>query len=244
MRRFQYSHGIEGNGRSARRGFRPSRAATLATALLLPVLLALGVWQLQRAAQKEALLDRWSAQAALAPLPVGPDQLQILRDPGAAGRRLVLHGHWDTRLQVLLDNQVQHGVAGYRLFTPLRIAGDRAVLVDRGWLAGGPRRELAPAVLPVRGEVALAGVAAPPPAAGPLARQVVDASLGGGLLRVQRLDIAGLSPWLDLDLEPWTLRTDPALPRLTPDRHRAYALQWFLLAALLAGLYVGLNLRR
>lgn len=234
--------------------FRPGLAATLATAVLLPLLLALGNWQLQRAAQKETLLQQWSAQAALPPLEVGPDELPILRAGRAAGRRLVVHGRWDARRQILLDNQVFHGEAGYRLFTPLRIAESRAVLVDRGWLAGGPRRDLAPAVLPVGGEALLTGVAAPPPAPGPLAQQVVDASLGGGLLRVQQIDVGDLSQRLGLDLEPWTLRLDPAepggplreapLPRFTPERHRAYALQWFLLAALLAGLYLGLNLRR
>lgn len=246
MRRFQYSHGIIGDGDAerARWRFRPGRVATLATALLLPVLLALGVWQLQRAAQKEALLERWSAQAALPPLEVGLDDLPVLRDPRTAGRQLVLRGRWDSRWQILLDNQVRYGIAGYRLFTPLQISGKRAVLVDRGWLPGSPRRELAPAVPPAFGEVALPGSAAPPPAAGPLARQSIDASLGAGLLRVQRLDSVELSQRLDLDLEPWTLRTDPAPPQLTPGRHRAYALQWFLLAAVLVGLYLGLNLRR
>jgi surfeit locus 1 family protein len=219
-------------------------AATLATAVLLPFLLALGGWQLQRAAQKEALLQQWSAQAALPPLEVGPDDLRVLHEAGVAGRRLVIHGRWDARRQILLDNQVLHGVAGYRLFTPLRVAGNCAVLVDRGWLAGGPRRDLAPAVPPVLGDAAPAGIAAPPPAPGPLAGQDVDDSLGGGLLRVQQLDIGDLSRRLGLALEPWTLRPDAAAPRLTPERHRAYALQWFLLAALLAGLYLGLNLRR
>lgn len=234
MRRFQYSQ---------RLAFRPGLAATLATAVLLPLLVALGNWQLQRAAQKEFLLQQWSAQAALLPLQVGPDELPVLRDAGAAGRRLVVHGQWDARRQILLDNQVFHGEAGYRLFTPLRIADRRAVLVDRGWLPGGPRRDAAPAVLPVSGEARVAGVAAPPPSSGLRAGQAVDASLGDQLLRVQHLDVGDLSRRLGLDLEPWTLRLDP-LPRFTPERHRAYALQWFLFAALLVGLYVGLNLRR
>jgi surfeit locus 1 family protein len=245
MRNFQYSQ---------RLAFRPSLAATLATAVLLPILLALGNWQLQRAAQKEALLQQWSARAVLPPLEVGPDELSILRAGEAAGRRLVVHGRWDTRRHILLDNQVFHGEAGYRLFTPLRVAESRAVLVDRGWLAGGPRRDLAPPVLPVGGEARLAGIAASPPSPGFGASQAIDASLGGGLLRVQQIDLGDLSQRLGLDLEPWTLRLEPAAPgshlpeaplaRFTPERHRAYALQWFLLAALLAGLYLGLNLRR
>jgi len=246
MRRFQYSQ---------RLAFRPGRATTLATVVLLPLLVILGAWQLQRAAQKEALLDQWSTQAALPALQVGPDELPVLRGGGATGRHLVVHGQWDSRWQILLDNQVFHGAVGYRLFTPLRIADHRAVLVDRGWLPGGPRRELAPAVLPVSGSASLDGIAAPPPSPGPLARQVIDDSLGDGLLRVQRLDVGILSNELGMDFEPWTLRLDAAAPdgyrreavatpRLAPERHRAYALQWFLFAVLLVGLYVGLNLHR
>ncbi|MBI4998066.1 MAG: SURF1 family protein [Rhodocyclales bacterium] len=216
----------------------------MATALLLPILVALGEWQMQRGAQKAALLAQWATQAALPPLRIGPEEVHLLREARASGRRVLLGGRWDTRRQVLLDNQIFGGQAGYRVFTPLRLTGRSAVLVNRGWLTAGARRDVAPDVHPVAGEATVTGMVAPPPAPGFLARQAVDVALGEGLLRVQQLDIAELSQRLALDLEPWTLQLAPAAPQLAPERHRAYALQWFLFAALLVGLYVGLNLRR
>lgn len=259
MRRFQYSHGTAGDGdldeRQARRwAFRPDFAATVATALLLPILVALGAWQLQRGVQKAAWQAQWETQASLPPLQVGSDELRQFRHAGATGRRLVIHGHWDTRRQVLLDNQVFGGQVGYRIYTPLRIAGNAAILVNRGWLPNGSRRDLAPDVRLGAGEADVTGNLAPPPAPGFLARQTVDVALGEDLLRVQQIDVTDLSQRLGLNLEPWTLQLDPAAPdgyerhllapQLAPERHRAYALQWFLFAALLVGLYVGLNLHR
>lgn len=257
MRRFQYSHGAAGKApvRNQRPGhwlFRPGLATTLATALLLPLLLALGAWQLQRGAQKSALQAEWTTQAALPPLHIGPGDLSDLRT--APGRRLLVRGDWDTRRQILLDNQVVGGQAGYQVYTPLRLADDQAVLVNRGWLPGGARRDVAPDVHLVPRATLVAGSAAPPPSPGPLAQQAMDVTLGDDLLRVQHLDIEALSQRLGLKLAPWTLRLDPAAPDgylrhwqapgLGAERHRAYALQWFLFAVLLIGLYVGLNLRR
>lgn len=257
MGRFQYSHSVAGkaavrNERPGRWSFRPSLATTLATALLLPLLVALGQWQLQRGAQKAGLQAQWTVQAALPPLLIGPGDLPDLR--ATPGRRLLVRGDWDTGRQILLDNQVVGGQAGYQVYTPLRLADGHAVLVNRGWLPGGARRDVAPDVHLVSRTTLVAGSAAPPPSSGPLARQAMDATLGDGLLRVQQLDIDALSQRLGLTLAPWTLRLDPTAPDgylrhwqtpgLGAERHRAYALQWFLFAVLLVGLYVGLNLRR
>lgn len=236
--------------------FRPSPAATLATALLLPLLLALGDWQLHRAAEKAALREQWSTREALPPLRLGAADLPYRDISALSGRRLLLYGRWQPGTQILLDNQVLDGQAGYRVFTALRIdAGGDAVLVDRGWVPADPRREVAPDIRLAARDVTAMGIAAPPPSPGPFARQEIDASLGAGLLRVQQVDPADLSRRLGLRLQPWTLRLDAAAPDgyrrqwpppggLTPTRHQAYAVQWFALAALLVFLYVKLNLHR
>lgn len=257
MRRFQYSHGTADRTiiRNRQRwSFRPGLATTLATALLLPLLLALGAWQLERGEQKAALQAQWTAQAALPPLRLGTNDQPGIGTIGGPGRRLLVSGDWDSRRQILLDNQVVGGQAGYWVYTPLRLADGKAVLVNRGWLPGGARRDVAPDVHMAAHAAVVVGSAAPPPSPGPLARQAMDATFGDDLLRVQQLDIEALSQRLGLQLESWTLRLDPAapdgylrhwqMPWLGAERHRAYALQWFLFAALLVGLYVGLNLRR
>jgi len=241
--------------RRRRWAFRPALAPTLAAALLLPVLLALADWQWHRAADKIALREHWAAQSALPPLRLSSTKLGA-GDPFAlAGRPVIVRGRWQAEHQVLLDNQVADGQVGYRVFTPLRLPDGTAVLVDRGWVPAPPRRDEAPDVGLTTQDAVAAGVASPAPVPGPFARQDIDASLGSSILRVQLLDPPALSQRLGLDLAPWTLRLDPAAPDgyrrrwpppggLTPERHRAYAVQWFALAALLVIVYVKLNLRR
>jgi surfeit locus 1 family protein len=236
--------------------FRPRLAVTLATALLLPLLLALGNWQLHRAAQKTALRADWTERSTMPPLQLSAHDLPYSSPGELFGRHIAIQGRWDTDNQILLDNQVLDGQAGYWVFTPLRIADSASVvLVNRGWLPANPRRESAPDVHLNQREAKVEGIGAPPPSRGFLARQELDALLGAaGLLRVQQVDTEDLSQRLGLSLEPWTLRLDPTAPDgykrqwqppgLAPERHQAYALQWFLLAALVVGLYVKLNLRR
>ncbi len=112
---------------------------------LLALLLWLGHWQWDRAADKQALLDRWAAQAELAPVPLptlvdaGPDA-----SSGAQFLRVQVTGAYLPAQQVLLDNQTHEGRAGYRVLTPLQLADGRALMVDRGWvpLPGNARDQL------------------------------------------------------------------------------------------------------
>jgi len=236
--------------------FRPSLAATVATALLLPLLLALGYWQLQRAAQKLSLRAEAAARAALPPVRIGAADLPWRGADTPSGRRVILRGRWEAGRQVLLDNQVLDGQAGYWVFAALRVTeGGDAVLVNRGWVSAESHRDMAPNVRLAAHAIEATGIAVPPPSPGPLAHQEIDSSLGDGLLRVQRIDLDDLSRRLQLRLAPWTLRLDPAAPDgyrrqwppvggFTPERHRAYAVQWFVLAAVLVGLYLKLNLHR
>ena len=79
----QYSQRLGEAGRNDRRSmrgaFRPGLLPTLVVLGLLPVLLWLGTWQLQRADEKRALLASYEARRGAEP--VSPGQLEGLRDP-------------------------------------------------------------------------------------------------------------------------------------------------------------------
>lgn len=121
------------------RTFRPGLLPTLLMLPLLALLLWLGHWQWTRAADKQALLDRWAAQAAMAPVP-------LPANPGPREQflRVQTTGAYLPARQVLLDNQTHDGRAGYRVLTPLQLADGRALMVDRGWvpLPGNARDQL------------------------------------------------------------------------------------------------------
>lgn len=221
-------------------------------ALLASALFArLGVWQLDRMHQKEAMLA--AAHAVLAqrvprPLALAGDEARTRDYAWAAG-----DGHFADVPAVLLDNQERDGRAGvraYRVFVP---QGAAPLLVELGWLPVSADRRM-PAV-PPPGFRHVAGLLAPPPSAG-LARPVAQKQPDGGLLLIA-LDIPLLRHELRLPaLAPRVLKLDPALPpayprdldilpnTLPPARHLGYAVQWFGLSLTVLATALVLTLRK
>lgn len=200
---------------------------------------SLGVWQLDRARQKEAMLAEaktvLSARLPLA-LSAASDPLRATAHDWAQGR-----GHFTSAPAVLLDNQGHQGRPGIRVFRVFQSDGNAVpLLVDLGWLPLPGDRRL-PAIGNWPGPRSLAGLLAPPPSAG-IASAVAVPQADGNLL-VTSLDRALLADALKLPaLAPRILRLDPAirigyardlemLPNtLPPERHLGYAVQWFGLA--------------
>ncbi len=142
--------------------FRPGWLPTLATALLLPLLLALGVWQFDRAATKEARRATLAQQAQLPELALDGSAPWPAAD-ALAYRRLRVLGRYDAAHQMLLDNQVQDGQAGYHVITPLTLAGStRQILVNRGWVPAPADRRLVPHIPVPQGPVLARGTGQPP----------------------------------------------------------------------------------
>ena len=120
------------------------RLLILLAALSAAVLTArLGVWQLDRAAQKEALRASILQRGALPPL----EAAQLARDEAAARpqthRRIVVSGRWLHRFTVFLDNRQMGGRPGFFVVTPLQLPEGDCVLVAGGAprLPGQPRGE-------------------------------------------------------------------------------------------------------
>lgn len=235
------------------RRFRPALWPSVATALLLPLLLGLGFWQLDRADQKRAQGTLY-AERSTAPYLRLP--MSRMAEDDLLWYRAEADGRWGGPT-ILLDNQVQDRKAGYLVLTPLALGAEGPwLLVARGWLAAGDRQQ-APAGLPQQpGQPPVRGQLAPYPATGiPLGgAELLRESLGEGLVRVQVLDAAAAAGILGGRVLPVILRqefdADDGLRRewLPPGtdvhRHLGYAVQWFALAAALLVIYVLVNLRR
>ena len=216
-------------------------AAALATARL-------GLWQLDRAAQKIAL------QAAIderARQPVLEGAAALAASAAEAMHRAVrLQGEWLSDRTVWLDNrQMKEGRPGFFVVTPLRLADGRAVLVQRGWAPRDPhdRTRLPPLPTPA-GPVEVRGRIAPPPAR----LYEFDAAASGPIR--QNLDLDAFARETGLVLLPWSvLQTGPAnpddglqrdwpAPQTGVATHQGYAFQWFGLSALVVFLYVWFQL--
>ncbi len=164
----------------------------------------------------------------------------------ALHRRIVVEGRWLTRHTLFLDNRTQHGVAGFIVATPLLIAPGDAVLVQRGWAprdaADRTRVPAAPAAEGlVRIEARIAGWPSP--------RLALSSAVEPGPIR-QNLNPAELAREVGATFRPLSLLQlsapglSDALQRDWPEpvhdvwKNQGYALQWFALCALIAGLAV------
>ena len=232
--------------------FRPAFFPTLATLLVLPVLIALGVWQLDRAHQKKVFQTAFQIQTALPAVSVTAVDLT---DPRALYRRVKVKGHYDSGHQILLDNKIMDGQPGYHVFTPLWLpGGDRAILVNRGWVALGDSRERLPNIAVTDANIVLTGRVGQP--ANPGLRLDDTASASTWPRVVQYVDYETLSTDLSYPLAPAVILLDPESPSgyrrewrpsfagFGPERHQGYAVQWFALAVTLMVIYIAVNLRR
>ena len=208
---------------------------------------SLGRWQLDRAAQKEAITQARAEQAALPEL-----DGRTLANLGAGSavpegllyRRLALQGKWLGGHTVYLDNRQMNGRPGFYVLTPLRLLGtDAVVLVQRGWVPRHfqDRTALPPIDTPV-GDVTVHGRLLPWPSkvydfgeveSGPIRQNLVFDDY--------RLQTRLALPMLSIQQ---TDADDQGLQRAWPEvasgveKHYGYAFQWFGLCALIALLYV------
>jgi surfeit locus 1 family protein len=211
----------------------------------------LGLWQLDRAAQKTRLGQAVNERAQMPPLP--PHQLAHRPDEVGAQlhRRMVLSGRWLAQQTVALDNRPLHGRAGFVIVTPLELAPGDAVLVQRGWAPRDAQdRTRLPTLDTPSGGVRVEGRIAlwPSPRLelgsaeqGPI-RQNLDAAQlareAGVVFRpLSLLQLDGPEP-RDALLREWPV------PSQDVWKHHGYALQWFAISALIAGLTVWYRLIR
>ncbi|MDX1804296.1 MAG: SURF1 family protein [Alcanivorax sp.] len=221
---------------------RSSLVALLATVAVAALCIRLGVWQLHRADQKSQWLAAQATREARPPawlhtlLALPADQRQH--------RAISVRGRFDNHHNILLDNRILNGVAGYHLFTPLHTGDGHWVLVNRGWLPWGNSRQTLPDITPVPGTISLTGTVYQP-SSRTLVLKDVPLPDNQWPLRVEKVDFAAIGEKLGVELAPLEIRVAPKqalggvspLPRhwrdvpiMGPDRHRAYALQWFLMA--------------
>ncbi|PNS08917.1 SURF1 family protein [Solilutibacter silvestris] len=211
----------------------------------------LGMWQLGRAQQKRAMLEQARATiAAQVPLALSaasaPAHLSTYDWVAGSGRFLPTPA-------VLLDSQVHGGHVGVRVYRVFLADGATSpLLVDLGWLPVLDRRHMPTLPLPELREVR--GLLMPPPSHGlmaPIATRLPDGDVLATALPVKELP-AMLG---QTTLAPRVLRLDPAVPiggerdldvlpnTMPPERHIAYAVQWFAMAATVLILALLLNRR-
>ena len=225
---------------------------TLATAVLIPALAGLGFWQLDRAAQKQRLQAEYDRAQEATPVRLRPvlETAESLRF-----QRVIVRGRYEPDYQILIDNRVHRGQAGYHVLTPLRIEdGNVRVLVNRGWAALGADRATLPRIETPNTVVEVEGIATVPHTGGFHLGSARPPGAGWQPLW-QYLDIAEYARQLSFPLQPVVVLLAPESTaggfvrqwaRLDTGiaTHHGYAFTWFSLAVALAAIYIVVNTRK
>ncbi len=210
--------------------------AHLVVLLIAGVFLRLGVWQLDRLAERRALNATISARMSLPPEGLGEILADTLPEE-AEYRPVVAAGSYDIDGEILIRSCTNNGEAGFHVVTPLVTEDGVTVLVNRGWV-------------PLEFDQPPVGSALPPAertqVTGTIRGSQVAPSLGprdpsdGDLERMYWVDIPRIQQQSPHTLAPVYLELVSQVPgqagslpvpvpagELSEGSHLAYALQWF-----------------
>ena len=218
--------------------WQPNKNLLLLSLCLFPLMIALGFWQLDRADEKQRILNQYNANQQASP--AGVEGLHSRTN--LQYRSAWLEGELDAKRRIILDNRVANGKPGYEILEALNVAGmEQMILVNRGWVPASLDRNILPQIEAVEGQVKFRGV--------------LYQSLGGYRLddgisqvaewparvgwitaeRAEELFAESFFPYqLRLDRDsPGALQTGWATVSVQPAKHTGYAVQWFAMALVL-----------
>lgn len=227
--------------------FKPSLWPTLAAIAGVAATAALGNWQLGRGQDKAALAQRIAVANRDAQIELSQTEA---RAEDVAWHRVEVRGRFEPKYAVLIDNRILHGVVGYQVVMPLRIAGgERHVLVNRGWVAATGSRDILPQIKTPPEEVRITGLATVPSKRYlELSKQVAEGKVW------QNLTLERYRAAMPLALQPVVIQQESEIddglkrewsaPDLGIDKHYGYAFQWFAMAAAIVIIYLVCNVRK
>ncbi|NDH08192.1 MAG: SURF1 family protein [Gammaproteobacteria bacterium] len=209
--------------------------------LAVLLLVQLGLWQLKREQQKKLILSAYEHNQTM-------NVRQDLNDIQPFSR-VKLEGK--AQLPILyLDNQFYQHQFGYHVLCVLHASEGKYVLADLGWIKGDINRITYPFTeLPLRRiwQGYAYHASKKPMSLGQWLEHEGSASLV-----IESLDLEAIEAYLKIKLVPWVLRVNESpiykpnwpLVSVPPSRHRAYALQWFSMAAILCLIFLWRMMKR
>jgi len=112
-----------------------NKALSLFSIFFTLLFISLGFWQIERAESKALKMKAFNEMQKSPPI--------ALTNLSAAWSRVFVEGFYDSSRQVLIDNQINDGQVGYKIYTPFYF-DDKAIFVDRGWIPRGKTRSELP----------------------------------------------------------------------------------------------------
>lgn len=196
--------------------------------------ISLAAWQLERAEEKRQLAEALEARASMTAVPLDEAAAHPLFGDQF---KVSVTGHFENRIPFLKTFQFYRGQAGLEVISPFRRRDGSLVLISRGWIASDSG---VPQIPRVEGEQTVTAVVVVPEQAVPPA-EVTSRSWPVSLVR---LNVSQAARLLGEPVYPYLLRVTEGQagelsrhwpePRISTRTHIGYAIQWSLIAVVVA----------
>lgn len=221
--------------------------------LAFAILIGLGVWQLERKVWKEGLIAALTERLAVPPqaLPAAREW-PALEQASDEYRRVTFTAQFDNDKEALVfasasafRPDVSDAGPGYWVFAPARLVDGSTVIVNRGFVPDARKNAKSRPAGEVSGPVALTGVIRWPDSrhwftpADDAAHNLWFVRDPAAIAAAKSLgSVAPFYIEQELPVPPGGLPQPGKLIVSLPDNHLQYALTWFGLAAVLAGVFI------
>ena len=219
--------------------FNPGIKITIFFVFFAILFFYLGVWQIERGNAKKLIMNEFENNIKKEP--------EFINEDSKKWDRVYAKGRWDDSKQILIDNVINNGIAGYKVLTPLRInETDQLILVDRGWIKRNKYREIIPDIELMEISENVTGILESPELGLVLSDNLVSENWPK-VSQTKNLEI--ISKEYDETIYPMILLADPLLKNsleyikitptnMTPIKHYGYSAQWFLMFIVLCLMYI------
>ena len=225
--------------------FNPGVRITIFFVFFSVLFFSLGLWQIERGQAKTNLLDDFEKKILEKP--------SYINQKSQKWDRVYVEGKWDSSKQILIDNVIRRGIAGYKVLTPLRMKEtDQLILVDRGWIKQNTFRDQLPDIKLIQIDEVVSGILEIPELGLVLSDDLVSKEWPK-ISQTKNLGV--IKNEYDENIFPMILLADPTLKNsleyikitptnMTPIKHYGYSAQWFLMFIVLCFMYVWYGYKR
>ena len=228
-----------------RKKFKPGVRITIFFVIFAVVFFSLGIWQIERGQTKTQIMSEFENKLTKEPI--------YLNAESKKWDRVLVNGKWENKKQLLIDNVIHQGIAGYKVLTPLRIdETNKLILVDRGWIKQNKFRDQLPDIQIPDDFESVSGTLEQPELGLVLSEELIS---NNWPKISQTKNVEVISKAYTEEIFPMILLADPLLKNsleyikitptnMTPIKHYGYSSQWFLMFIVLCFMYIWYGLSR
>jgi|TARA_B100001094_G_scaffold320084_1_gene365768 surfeit locus 1 family protein len=225
--------------------FKPGKRITVFFVFFACLFFMLGLWQIERGQAKTVIINQFDSNLK--------KEQKYLNKESKKWDRVKVEGSWNSSKQILIDNVIHNGVAGYKVLTPLRIKNsENIILVDRGWIKGNKFREDIPNISIPENSVTVTGILESPELGLVLSDDLVTTEWPK-ISQTKNAEVL-IKEYVESVYE-LILLADPLLKNsleyikiiptnMKPSKHYGYAAQWFSMFLVLCLMYVWYGYKR